>query len=181
MSHLRLEQPSLFQDNPQPSQPIEGNIISGIHPHSPTSSQVKLCQYSWVGTAQFQLLNAMPLWYFRHLWGTGDQPNKNPGALCKCVVDIFSNVTNCEIQRQGMLTTWKIGQVSPGGCRNDLHNSHCSRKLTLNVPPPIACVHLTVYSPTVAVCVAHWFEMEVCLTWHMCQKRLYIFKHIPVL
>jgi hypothetical protein len=42
---------------------------------------------------------------------TGDQPNKNPGGLFRCTADIFSNVTNREILRLGMLVTRKFGQV----------------------------------------------------------------------
>jgi len=34
---------------------------------------------------------------------TGNQPNKTPGALFRCTADIFSNITNREVQRPGML------------------------------------------------------------------------------
>jgi len=42
---------------------------------------------------------------------TGDQPNKNQGAHFKCTADIFSSITEREIQRPGMLVARKIGQV----------------------------------------------------------------------
>jgi len=32
-----------------------------------------------------------------HSGGTGDQPNSNPYAMFRCAVDIFLNVSNCEI------------------------------------------------------------------------------------
>jgi len=56
--------------------------------------------------------------------GTGDQPNENPGALFRCLADIFLNVINCEMQWPGILITQMIGQLSVVGCTNDWHN-HC--------------------------------------------------------
>ena len=50
---------------------------------------------------------------FRWTW---NQPDKNPGALFSWKAEIISNVTNCEIQRPGMLIARKIGQVSLLGC-----------------------------------------------------------------
>jgi len=37
------------------------------------------------------------------LRGTLGQPEKNPGTRFKCAADIFSNITDCEIQLPGML------------------------------------------------------------------------------
>jgi hypothetical protein len=34
---------------------------------------------------------------------TWNQPNGNQGTLFRCMADIVSNITNCEIQRPGML------------------------------------------------------------------------------
>jgi len=111
---------------------------------------------------------------------TGDQPNKNPGALFRCTADIFSNITDREIQRPGMLVAREIGQVGLVRCKNDRHNRRSSRKLILRIPPPIACVHLAVYSATFRVCKAHRFKIEVRLKWEMFQKELYTFENIPV-
>jgi hypothetical protein len=41
--------------------------------------------------------------------GTGDQPDMNPGVFFKCMADIFSNITNCEIQQPGMLIAQNLG------------------------------------------------------------------------
>ena len=108
---------------------------------------------------------------------TGDQSNKNAGALFRCTADIFSNITDCDIQQPAMLVAGKIGQVGLVGCTNDWHNGYSSRKL---IPPPIACVHFTVYSATFWVCKAHRFKIEVCLKWEICPKELYTFENIPV-
>jgi len=40
---------------------------------------------------------------FSTFWGTADQPDQNQGALLWCVADMFSNISNCEIQQPGML------------------------------------------------------------------------------
>ena len=114
------------------------------------------------------------------LWGTWDQPDKNPGALFWCAVDNFSNIANCEIQRPGMLIARKIGQVSLVGSTNDGHNCCSARKLILCIPPPIARVHLAVDSTTLSVSEAHRFKIEVRLKWEMCQKKLHTFENIPV-
>jgi len=111
---------------------------------------------------------------------TGDQPNKNPGALFRCTAGIFSIITDHEIQRPGMLVSQTIGQVGLGRCTTDWHNRPFNRKLMLRIPPPIACVQLTVYSVTFWVCKVHQFKIEVCLKWERCQKRLYTFESIHV-
>jgi len=111
---------------------------------------------------------------------TGYQPNKNPGTLFRCTADIFSNITDCEIQRPGILVARKIDQVGHVGCTNDWHNRRSSRKLILHSPPPIACDRLAVYYVTFRVCKAHRFKIEVRLKWEMCQKELYTFENIPV-
>jgi len=96
----------------------------------------------------------MPCQYFGTFRRTGDQPNKNPGALFRCTADIFSNITNREIQRPGMLVARKIGQVGLVGCTNDWDNRRSSRKLILRIPPPVTGVHLAVYLATLPVCEA---------------------------
>ena len=111
---------------------------------------------------------------------TGDQPNKNPGMLFRCMTDIFSNITDREIQRPGVLVAGKISQVGLVGFPNDWHNRHSSRKWILGIPPPIACNHLAVCSATFRACKAHQFKIEVRLKWEMCQKELYSFENIPV-
>jgi len=112
--------------------------------------------------------------------GTGDRPNENPGALFSSVVDIFSNITNREIQWPPMLIMRKIGQVSLVGCTNDWHNCRSSRKLILRLTQPIARVHLAVYSVIFRICQAHRFKIEVRLKWDMCEKELNTFENIPV-
>ena len=79
-------------------------------------------------------------------WRTGDQPNKDLGALFRGMADMIPNITNREIPRPGMLVARRIGQVGIVGCTNDWHNSRSSRKLILRITPPIACAHLAVYS-----------------------------------
>jgi len=113
--------------------------------------------------------------------GTWDQPDNDPAALLRCTADIFSNITNCEMQRPGMLIARKIGQVSLVGCTNEGHNRCCSRKLIWCIPPPIARVHLAVDSATLRVSEAHRSKIEVRLKWEMCQKELDTFENIPVL
>ena len=117
---------------------------------------------------------------FGNFQGTGDQPNKNPGALLGCTADIISNITNCEITRPGMLIARKIGQVSLVGCTYDWHNCRSGRKLSLHIPPPIAGVHLTEYLAIVRVCKVHRLKIEVHMRWEMCQQELDTFENIPV-
>jgi hypothetical protein len=50
-------------------------------------------------------------------------------------VDIFSNITDRDIQRPGMLVAQKISQVGPVGCTNDWHNHPSSRTLILHIAP----------------------------------------------
>jgi hypothetical protein len=111
---------------------------------------------------------------------TGDQPNKIPGVGYKCTVDIFSNITDCEIQWPGRLVAQKIGPVGLVGCTNYWHNRQSCRNLILRSPPPIACVHLTVYSATFGVCKEHQLKIVVRLTWEMCRMKLYRIGNIPV-
>jgi len=101
---------------------------------------------------------------FRWTW---DQPDKNAGVPFWCMVDIFSNITNCEIQQPVMLIAWKICQVSLVGCAYDWHNRCSGRKLILCIPPQIAHVYLTVDSTTLRVSEAHQFKIEVRLKWEM--------------
>ena len=62
-------------------------------------------------------------------WGSGDQPNENPGTLYRCPADVSTNITNHDIQWPGMLTAQKIGQVSHVRCINNWHNHRSGRKL----------------------------------------------------
>jgi hypothetical protein len=112
--------------------------------------------------------------------GTWDQPDKNPGALFRCKADILLNISNCEIQRPGMLMARKIDQVSLVGSTNDGHNCCSARKLISGIPPPIARVQLAVDSTTLRVSQAHRFKIEVRLKWEMCQQELDTFENIPV-
>jgi len=97
-----------------------------------------------------------------------------------CMADIFSNNTDRAIQRSGMLVARKIGQLGLIRSTNEWHNGCSRRKLTLCIPPPIACVHRAVYYVTFRVREVHWFNIEVRLKWEMCQKELYIFENIAV-
>jgi len=103
--------------------------------------------------------------------GTWDQPNEILAARFRCLLDIFSNITNCEIKRPGMLIAWKIVPLSLIGSTNDSHNCCPSRKLILHIPQPIARVHRAVYSATFGLCKAHRFKIEVRLKWEMCQRN----------
>ena len=117
---------------------------------------------------------------FGTFWGMWDQPDENPGALFWCTADIFSNITDREIQRPGMLIARKIGQVSRVGCTYDWHDHRSSRTLIWCIPPAIARVHLAVDSTTVRVREAHRFKIEVCLKWEICQTELDTFANISV-
>jgi hypothetical protein len=115
---------------------------------------------------------------FRRIW---DQAEKNPGALVRYAMDMFSNITYHEIQRPSWLIAGKICHVGHFRCTYDWHN-HCSGwKLIQSTPPPITLVHLAVESTTNRVRVAHQFKIKVCLKWEMCQKEHDKFGNIPVL
>jgi len=86
---------------------------------------------------------------------------------------IYSSQACCSAGKQ-------VGQVGLVGCTYDWHNHHSSRKLILRIPPPIACVHLTVYSATFQVCKGHQFKIEVRWKLEMCQKELYTTENIPL-
>ena len=101
---------------------------------------------------------------------TGDQPNKNPGALFRCTADIFWNITDREIQPPGMLVAWMICQVGLVRCTNDSHNDHFGRKMMLRIPLPIAHVHLAIYFAPFWVHKAHQFTIEVSLKWKLGQN-----------
>jgi len=83
--------------------------------------------------------------------GTWDQRDKDPGRLYRCLADFFSTITNCGIQRPGMLIAWEIGQVSLVWCTYDWHNRHSGRRLILCIPPPMAGAHLAVDPMTLRV------------------------------
>jgi hypothetical protein len=114
------------------------------------------------------------------LRGTWAQPDKNPGALFRCTADIVLNITNCEIQRPGMLIVRTICQVSLVGCTYDCHNRHSGKKLYLCISPTFTSVHLAVHSTTLGVSEAYRFKIEVRLKWEMCQKELDTVEYIPV-
>jgi hypothetical protein len=113
------------------------------------------------------------------LWGSWDPADENPHALFGSTIDIFSNITNCEIQRPGMLIARKICQVSLVRCTYDWHIRRSCSKLILCIPPPIAGVDLAVNSMTLGVSEAHQIKLEVRLKWEMCQKELDTFENIP--
>ena len=98
--------------------------------------------------------------------GTWNQRNENAGAPDWCTADIFSNVTNRDIQRPGMLIAWKLGQVSLVGCTNDWHNRRSGRKLILHIPPAVAVAPCIFYS--------NWLPMSPCFCGirGTCQIRL---------
>ena len=112
--------------------------------------------------------------------GTWVQSDKNQGSPLRCPVDSISNITNYEIQWPGKLIARKIGQVSLVGGIYDWHNRRSGRKLILCIPPPVAHLHLAVDSTTVRVSEVHWFKIEVCLKWEMCQAELNTFDNSPV-
>jgi hypothetical protein len=113
------------------------------------------------------------------LQGTWDQPDENSGALIWCAADIFSNITNCEIQWPVLLIARKICQVSLVRCPYDSHTCRPCRELILGIPPPIVHVDLAVDSTTLAVSEAHPFKLEVRLKWEMCLTEMDTFENIP--
>jgi hypothetical protein len=115
------------------------------------------------------------------LRGQWNQPNQNPEVLFCCAVDIFWNITNCEIQWPGMLIAQKNFHMSHFRCPYDWHNCRSGRKLILVIPQPMSRVHLAVDSTTLGVSQAHRVKIEVRLKWEMCQKELDTFENIPVL
>jgi hypothetical protein len=115
---------------------------------------------------------------FQEKW---NQPKETPCRLCRGPPDIFSNITNREIQRPDILITWSIGQVSLVGCKNDWCNRPSCRKLILCIPPSGTGVYLAVYSATFRIFVGHQFKIEMCLKWVMCQKELNTFENISVI
>jgi hypothetical protein len=70
---------------------------------------------------------------FGTFWWTGVQPNENPGKQFRCTADIFSNMTDHEIQQPGTLVVRNISQVGLVGCTNDRHNHRFSMKLNFCV------------------------------------------------
>jgi len=84
--------------------PLSLESISTI-PFQAKASDVKILEWG-----QHCSNHGMPC--FVSIFGTfrtkGDQPNKNPEALCMCTADIFLNSTDPEIQRPGMLVAQKI-------------------------------------------------------------------------
>jgi len=118
---------------------------------------------------------------FGTFWGTWDQSNENPRTLYIFAADMFSNITNREIQRPRMLVAQNIDQVCFVRCTYDWHN-HCSgQKLILSIPPPMSSVHLAVDATTLGVSEVHQFKIVVRLQWAMCQKEQDTFGNIPVL
>jgi len=97
------------------------------------------------------------------IWGTGDQPNENPGILSICVVDCYSYTSNREIQQPGMLIVWKICQLRIVRCANDWDTHHSSRKHLMHILPAITCVHLSVSLVTLWIPKANQFHIEVSL------------------
>jgi len=100
--------------------------------------------------------------------GTWDQAYENPNALFRCTADICSNITYREIERPRMLIAGRICPLSLVGCTNDWHNRRSGRKLIVCIPPPIAYVHLALYSTALRVSEVHRFKIKVCLKWKMC-------------
>jgi len=112
--------------------------------------------------------------------GTWDQPAKNPGALFSCAVYTFWNITNCEIERPGMLIARIISQLILVGCTYDWPNRRSCKKLILCIPPPMTRVYLAVDSITFRVSEGHRFEIEVRMKWEICHKEMDTFENIPV-
>jgi hypothetical protein len=97
--------------------------------------------------------------------GKWNQPNKNRALLFRCLADMVSNITNCEIQRPGMLIAQKINQGSLLQCTHKWKNAHPGRKLMFYIAPPIGLVHLGVYSEEFQVSEAHHIQIVVRLKW----------------
>jgi len=180
MSYTRLEQPWPGLDKPRPGLPsritFSGDSI-GTMPFQAGTTNIKIAVWG-----QHSSNSRIPylISFCCAFQGIGDQPNKNPGALFSCLVDIFSNGTNCEIQWPGMVIAWKIGQESLVRCTNEWANHHSSRILKLRILPPITRVNLAVYSAMFKLCKADQLKIEVRLTWEMCKMVLYTFENIQV-
>jgi len=83
---------------------------------------------------------------------SGVQPSDFLGTHCRCVVDIFSKITNCVIQWQSMMITRKLSQVSVVTCGDHWHNCYSGRKPILRIAPPTASIELPVNSATIWLC-----------------------------
>ena len=79
----------------------------------------------------------------RGIWNESDQ---NPDALFRSLVDIFSNMTNRDIQWPGMLIARNIDHVSCIGCTYDWNNRRSGMKLILFIPPPVTGIYFAVDS-----------------------------------
>ena len=100
--------------------------------------------------------------------GTCDKAYQNPGAVCRCMADIFSNNTYREIERVGMLIARNVSQVSLVKCTTDRHNRRSGRKLIIGIAPRITRLHLAVYAMALRLSEAHRFDIDVRLKRKMC-------------
>jgi hypothetical protein len=112
--------------------------------------------------------------------GTWDQSDENPAAQFMLLVDIFWNITNCDILWPGMLIAWNSGPLSFVGSTYNGHNCRSGWKLILCILLPLADIHLAVDLTTIRVSKAHWFKIGVCLKWEMCQEKQNKLHIIPV-
>jgi len=118
---------------------------------------------------------------FRTIWGIWNQPNNNQGMFGRCPADIFSYLSNWEVQWPDMLIAWKICHVRFVGWTNDWDN-HCpGSNLITHIQPPMAQVQVAVYWTTFPFFMAHRFKIELRLKWVMSPMELYTFENIPVL
>jgi len=116
-----LSNHALFRMIPDPGS--QKRITLSLESNSTVSFQARASNFKIPKWGQHCSNRGMPclVSIFDTFRRTGDQPIKHPGALFRCTVDIFSNITDRKIQRQGMLVTRKIGQVGHVGCTNDWH------------------------------------------------------------
>jgi len=106
---------------------------------------------------------------FGIFWGTGDKPNRNQGLHIRWRVNIFCNITNCEIQWVRILITRITGQGSLLRCTNDRYNPHSGRSVIQCIALPLTSVHLPKNSTAVRLRKAHRLSIQVHLTWAICQ------------
>jgi len=105
--------------------------------------------------------------YFVNVFGTfqgpWDHSDETPGALFRCLADIFSNITKHEIERPRMLIARKIGQVSLVRCTCGWHNCCSCRKWILCIPPPVTRVHLAIHATSLRVREVYRFKIVLSL------------------
>ena len=131
-------------------------------PFQPGTSDIKIPEWEQHCSNSGMPCHLRTFGTFRRIW---NWPKEQPRLLLWCLPDIFAYITNRGKQWPGMLIVWKNGQVSFVGCTNEWYYRRSCRRLIICIPPPVAGVHLAVYSATLQVGEVHWFDFKVRLEW----------------